>query len=88
MEKRLNELSNEEAKKQITGFLAFLNKGYGNILDKEQLKLIYEELIFWISGNEITDSDLGKIYHEMAENYKKYLPLCYFSIRTAYNNIK
>lgn len=84
--KRLKEMELSKRKEQITGFLTYVNKGYGNILNKETMSEIYIEFSKYALNNDLTDMDLNKIYYEMANNYKKYLPLCYFAIITAYSN--
>lgn len=84
----LNDMEPDKRKDHITGFLTYVNKGYGNILNNETMAQIYKEFSQYAINNALTDSDLGKIYYEMANNYKRYLPLCYFSITTAYSNVK
>jgi len=84
---KLKEMTPEESKKNIIGFLTYLNNGFNNPLNKESIALIYRDLSNWAIDSNLSDTDLGLIYREMADNYKKYLPLCFFSIRTAWSTL-
>lgn len=87
---RFNKITDKEIKKIVAGFVNDLQLDLNlpeSVLDSKQKIYIAQKLIEYYSGSARFTSELKKVHEEIITNYKKYLPLCYASIRTAIKNI-
>jgi hypothetical protein len=83
----LKDLPKDEIKRITKEFINGLILDLRVSLSKEEIEHIYNRLIVVLSEGAIPEGTLGNIRKEILNNYKKYIPFCYASIKTAWNNI-
>lgn len=88
MKIRFKELPEKESGKIIQEFVNNLIMDFRILIDKDEAGYLVIRTIEWLGkSNEVT-SVLPKVRKEMLENFRRYTPLCYASIRTAYKKVK
>lgn len=77
-----------EFKEDVCKVIHKIILAYGVEIENEKFEWIIEKFIIHIRLVNISENQLEKMYYEMIQNYKNYLPLCLASFCTALYKIK
>jgi len=84
---KLSDMSEFEQKELIKSFINKLILALNAKIDDNELQSIFDLTCNWLMNEPFKDYELTRIYNEIISDYKKYLPFCFASIRTAYQKI-
>lgn len=85
---RFIEIKEKEQKQLIKQSVNKLINGLNVDLSEDEVIFIFDSVYEWLGNSNAFTKVLDEIYDEIIENYKRYIPFCYASIRTAYKNIQ